>query len=142
MPNGSSAVIVSSGGSDDSDPVEVDFCGEPALLKYLELRSGRPEMLDVVDEICDCDCVTRALEDRLGSVAAILCKKCRSGRAPSDLVWRNAVAERGEFGRPASVPTRPETADGRDGGYEEYAGGSSTEVSNSPRLVSRCRLPL
>jgi hypothetical protein len=86
VPNGSSAVIVSSGGSDDSDPVEVDFCGEPALLKYLELRSGRPEMLEVVDEICDCDWVARALEDRLGSVAAILCCGCRSDRANVDRV--------------------------------------------------------
>jgi len=48
-------VIVSSGGSEESDPVEVDFCGEPPLLKYLELRSGRPEMLEAVEEICDCD---------------------------------------------------------------------------------------
>jgi hypothetical protein len=65
-------VIVSSGGSDDSDPVEVDFCGEPPLLKYLELRSGRPERLEAVDEIWDCDWVVRALEDRRGSVAAIV----------------------------------------------------------------------
>lgn len=86
MPNGSSAVIVSSGGSDDSDPVDVDFCGEPALLKYLELRSGRPEMLEVVEEICDCDWVARALEDRLGSVAAILYNECRSDRARIDWV--------------------------------------------------------
>lgn len=46
---------MSSGGSDDNDPVEVDFGGEPPLLKYLELRSGRPEMLEAVEEICDCD---------------------------------------------------------------------------------------
>lgn len=65
-------MIVSSGGSDESDPVDVDFCGEPPLLKYRELRSGRPERLEVVEEICDCDCVARALDDRLGSVAAII----------------------------------------------------------------------
>lgn len=35
--------MVSSGGSEERDPVEVDFCGEPPLLKYRELRSGRPE---------------------------------------------------------------------------------------------------
>jgi hypothetical protein len=44
---------VSSGGSDDSEPVEVDFCGETPLLKYLELRSGRPETLEADEEICD-----------------------------------------------------------------------------------------
>jgi hypothetical protein len=92
-------VIVSSGGSDDSDPVEADFCGEPALLKYLELRSGRPEMLEVVDEICDCDWVARALEDRLGSVAAILCCGCRSDRENVDRVERDAIAGRGKLGR-------------------------------------------
>lgn len=68
--------MVSSGGSEESDPVDVDFWGEPLLLKYRELRSGRPEVLEAVEEICDCDCVARALEDRLGSVAAIV----RSGR--------------------------------------------------------------
>lgn len=68
---GSSAVIVSSGGSDESEPVDPSFCGEPALLKYRELRSGRPEILEALDETCDCDCVARALEDRLGSVPAI-----------------------------------------------------------------------
>lgn len=55
VPKGSSAVMVSSGGSDDSESVELDFCGDAALLKYLELRSGRPETLEAVEEICDCD---------------------------------------------------------------------------------------
>lgn len=72
--------MVSSGGSDDSDPVEADLCGEPALLKYLELRSGRPDTLEAVDEICDWGCVARALEDRLGSVPAIACSVSRSDK--------------------------------------------------------------
>jgi hypothetical protein len=71
--------MVSSGGSDESDPVEVDFCGEPPLLKNRELRSGRPELLDVVEETCDCAWVARALEDRLGSVTAIILSECSSG---------------------------------------------------------------
>lgn len=50
----SSAVIVSSGGSEESDPVEVDLGGEP-VLKSRELRSVRPERLDAVEEICDWD---------------------------------------------------------------------------------------
>ena len=45
--------MVPSGGSDDSDPAEVDFCGDAPLLKYLELRSARPDTLEGVDEICD-----------------------------------------------------------------------------------------
>ena len=45
--------MVSSGGSDESDPVEVDLCGEPPLLKFLVLRSTRPDTLEAVDEICD-----------------------------------------------------------------------------------------
>ena len=72
--------MVSSGGSDESEPVEVDFWGDPPLLKCLELRSGRPDTLDAVDEICDWDCVARALEDRLGSVPAIVCSDCRSDK--------------------------------------------------------------
>jgi len=78
-------VIVSSGGSDDSESVELDFCGDAALLKYLELRSGRPETLEAEEEICDCDWVTRALEDRLGSVAAIACGSDCNDDARSDV---------------------------------------------------------
>jgi hypothetical protein len=92
-PNGSSAVIVSSGGSDDNDPVEVDFCGEPPLLKYLELRSGRPEMLEAVEEICDCDWVVRALEDRRGSVAAIICSRCHRDEGPKSARYEGKRSE-------------------------------------------------
>lgn len=52
VPNVSSAMIVSSGGSEERDPVEVDLGGEPAL-KCLEFRSVRPDRLEFVDEICD-----------------------------------------------------------------------------------------
>ena len=48
----SSAMIVSSGGSEEREPVEVDLGGEPAL-KCLEFRSVRPDRLEFVDEICD-----------------------------------------------------------------------------------------
>lgn len=71
-------MIVSSGASEDSDPEELDFCGETALLKYLVLRSPRPDVLDVLDEICDCDWEVRALDDRLGSDPAIACSWGRS----------------------------------------------------------------
>jgi len=45
--------MISSSGSDDSDPVEEDFWGEPDLLKYLVLRSARLDVLEVVEEIWD-----------------------------------------------------------------------------------------
>jgi len=73
LPKVSSAVIVSSGGSEERDPVEVDFGGEP-VLKCLEFRSTRPERLEEVEEI---GWVTRALEDRLGSAPAIACSERR-----------------------------------------------------------------
>lgn len=65
FPNVSSAVIVSSGGSEESDPVEVDLGGEPAL-KCRVLRSARPERLEEVEEA---GALTR--RDRLGSAGAI-----------------------------------------------------------------------
>lgn len=45
----------SSGGSSESDPLGVDFWGEPVLLKDLVFRSRRPERLEDVDDCCDCD---------------------------------------------------------------------------------------
>ena len=62
----------SSGGSEEREAVGVDFCGEAFLFSDLVLRSGRPELLDVVEECCDCDWSGRALEDRRGSGPAIL----------------------------------------------------------------------
>lgn len=73
---GSSFVIIveSSGGSEDKDPLPVDFWGEPVLVKALVLRSTRPDALDALELLCDCDWVVRAREERLvGEVPAIAC---------------------------------------------------------------------
>lgn len=47
--------VESSGGSDESEPLPVDFWGEPVLTNALEDRSGRPEELEAEDEVC-CIC--------------------------------------------------------------------------------------
>lgn len=47
--------LKSSGGSEESDPLPVDLMGDPVFAKALVLRSARPEVLDVVEELCDCD---------------------------------------------------------------------------------------
>lgn len=45
-----SAVMVSSGGSEDNEPVGVDFWGEPFLLNDRVFLSARPDVLEVVEE--------------------------------------------------------------------------------------------
>lgn len=47
--------VESSGGSDESEPLPVDFWGEPVLTNALEDRSGRPEELEAEEEVC-CIC--------------------------------------------------------------------------------------
>ena len=97
--------MVSSGGSDDSDPVEVDFCGEAPLLKYRVLRSGRPEALEAVDEICDCDWVTRALEDRRGSVIAAIAHRKRDAMTGQEQLLTRYRGKR--FGTRRTCARRP-----------------------------------
>jgi hypothetical protein len=45
--------VESSGGSEESDPLPVDFCGEPALVTARLGRSARPDRLEVAEESCD-----------------------------------------------------------------------------------------
>jgi hypothetical protein len=42
--------MVSSGGSDDNEPVGVDFWGDPFLLNDRVFLSARPDVLEVVEE--------------------------------------------------------------------------------------------
>jgi hypothetical protein len=64
--------VESSGGSEESEPLPVDFGGEPALVSALVGRSARPDRLEVAEESCDWDWVVRAREERrVGEVPAI-----------------------------------------------------------------------
>ncbi|KAK8000183.1 hypothetical protein PG990_012783 [Apiospora arundinis] len=64
--------VESSGGSDESEPLPVDFWGDPFFVKALVVRSARPDALEAEEECCDCGWVVRAREDRrVGEVPAI-----------------------------------------------------------------------
>lgn len=97
MTNTSSAVITSSGGSDESDADGVDLAGEPLLLYDLVLRSARPEALDADDETCDGACVVRAREDRRGSVLAIACSEDGKNIRPDSCVGKRSGVEPGRL---------------------------------------------
>lgn len=66
-------VIVFFGGLEDSELVDVDFCGELVLLKCFELCFGCFEVLEFDEDICDCDWVVCVFEDCLGLSFVIVC---------------------------------------------------------------------
>ena len=77
----SSVVVVeSSGGSDESDPLPVDFWGDPVLVKPLVARSIRPDALEAVEETCDWDWVIRARDERLVGEIPAIARKLGDGR--------------------------------------------------------------
>lgn len=53
---GMSSVLATDSSGGSSERLGVDFWGDAALWSDLVFRSGRPERLDVVEEVCDCDC--------------------------------------------------------------------------------------
>lgn len=91
--------VDSSGGSDESEPLPVDFWGDPFFVKARVVRSARPDALEAEEECCDCGWVVRAREDRrVGEVPAICFERhkvvlyCSSN-------WPRTSWERRECGR-------------------------------------------
>lgn len=80
-------VVESSGGSDESDALPVDFWGDPVLVKPLVVRSTRPEMLDAVEETCDWDCVSRAREDRRVGEVPAMARRPRGDQSQVETGW-------------------------------------------------------
>lgn len=100
--------VESSGGSEESEPLPVDFCGEPAFVIARDVRSTRPDRLEVAEEICGCGCgcVVRAREDRRAEVSAISRRPIfRIDQEPFDT---NPVANRSTLARHLS---RSESSD-------------------------------
>lgn len=78
--------MVSSGGSDDSDPEGVDFRGDSVLGFDRVVLSARLEEIEEAEECCEVDCrgwlARFALDDRL-AVSILTTRECDLGTSPT-----------------------------------------------------------